>query len=188
MSKERSTMSKKNKRVAVFLCALLGLAVVVTIGSKLIGGGNETEIIKNNGGETDNAGVSVEAPGVYVPADVNVTESDDPGAAADSEGEEQTIQGDAKKPSTSPALPEQSQEGHTAEDVAEKDRNAEAPPPSTPTPTPTTPAPTGPAAGSTNGDGQVYVPGFGYVDGGGDSTGIEAPDMTENGNKVGEMG
>ena len=36
--------------------------------------------------------------------------------------------------------------------------------------------------------GQVYVPGFGYVDSSGDNTVIDGQDIYENGNKIGEMG
>ena len=50
------------------------------------------------------------------------------------------------------------------------------------------PAESQPAAGSTNSSGQVYVPGFGYVDSSGDNTVIDGQDINENGNKIGEMG
>ena len=45
-----------------------------------------------------------------------------------------------------------------------------------------------PAAGSTNSAGQVYVPGFGYVDNSGGNDGGTLDDMYENGNKIGIMG
>ena len=51
-----------------------------------------------------------------------------------------------------------------------------------------TPTETEPAAGSTNSSGQVYVPGFGYVENSGENTGIQDNEMYENGNKIGEMG
>ena len=55
--------------------------------------------------------------------------------------------------------------------------------------TPTvTPTETEPAAGSTNNSGQVYVPGFGYVENSGDNTVIEDDSIYENGNKIGIMG
>ena len=50
------------------------------------------------------------------------------------------------------------------------------------------PQPTEPAGGSTNDAGQVYVPGFGYVDYEGDNVGIKDDSMYENGNKIGIMG
>jgi len=50
------------------------------------------------------------------------------------------------------------------------------------------PAESQPVAGSTNSSGQVYVPGFGYVDSSGDNTVIDGQDIYENGNKIGEMG
>lgn len=50
------------------------------------------------------------------------------------------------------------------------------------------PAESQPAAGSTNSSGQVYVPGFGYVDSSGANDGGTLDDMYENGNKIGNMG
>ncbi len=97
----------------------------------------------------------------------------EPGAGADSTGTQQTIQADPVKPEvTEPPAPELP-EGEDA------------------TPEPVTPERPGsdePAPGSTNQAGQVYVPGFGYVDKGGANTTTQADDMYENGNKIGEMG
>lgn len=50
-----------------------------------------------------------------------------------------------------------------------------------------TPAPDQPQGGETNGNGQVYVPGFGWIDNIGDGQGTTADDMYENGNKIGSM-
>lgn len=44
-----------------------------------------------------------------------------------------------------------------------------------------------PQGGETNGTNKVYVPGFGWIEGSGDSQGIAADDMYENGNKIGIM-
>jgi hypothetical protein len=110
----------------------------------------------------------------------------DPGAGADSSGTEQTIQADPVKPDA-PAAPSTVAESHTAEDVPEADRNAETPPTYTKEQTTVT-EPSTPDAGSTNANGQVYVPGFGYVTPGDGNQGSEASDMYENGNKIGDMG
>ena len=50
------------------------------------------------------------------------------------------------------------------------------------------PQPTEPAGGSTNEAGQIYIPGFGYVDYEGNNVGIKDDSMYENGNKIGIMG
>ena len=74
------------------------------------------------------------------------------------------------------------------DDVPEADRNKETPPTYKPEQTEVKPQPTEPAGGSTNDAGQVYVPGFGYVDYEGDNVGIKDDSMYENGNKIGIMG
>ena len=110
----------------------------------------------------------------------------DPDAGADSSGTEQTIQADPVKPDA-PEAPSTVAENHTAEDVPETDRNTESPPTYTKEQTTVT-EPSTPDAGSTNANGQVYVPGFGYVTPGDGNQGSEASDMYENGNKIGDMG
>ena len=110
----------------------------------------------------------------------------DPGAGADSSGTEQTIQADPVKPDA-PAAPSTVAESHTAEDVPEADRNAETPPTYTKEQTTVT-EPSTPDAGSTNANGQVYVPGFGYVDNSGGNQTVEDNNIYENGNKIGDMG
>ena len=69
----------------------------------------------------------------------------------------------------------------------ERKTENEAPPTYEETPT-VAPTETKPAAGSTNSSGQVYVPGFGYVENSGENTGVQDNNMYENGNKIGEMG
>ena len=110
----------------------------------------------------------------------------DPGAGADSSGTEQTIQSDPVKPDA-PADPSTVAENHTAEDVPEADRNAETPPTYTKEQTTVT-EPSTPDAGSTNTNGQVYVPGFGYVDNSRGNQTVEDNNIYENGNKIGDMG
>ena len=64
---------------------------------------------------------------------------------------------------------------HDGTDVPEEERKTEDEASPTYEETPTvTPTETEPAAGSTNNSGQVYVPGFGYVENSGDNTGIES--------------
>ncbi len=72
------------------------------------------------------------------------------------------------------------------EDVPEAERNTETPPTYAPEQvTVTTPAE--PPPGSTNSNGQMYVPGFGYVEVGSGNEGGTLNDMYESGEKVGIM-
>lgn len=130
--------------------------------------------------------------------DVNVPsltpEQSDPGQGANSNGTEQTIQADPVKPDA-PEKPESPSgtatlsDDHKAEDVPTSERKTEDEPHPTYPEQPTSkPAESQPAVGSTNSSGQVYVPGFGYVDSSGDNTVIDGQDIYENGNKIGEMG
>ena len=90
-----------------------------------------------------------------------------------------------ESPSGTATLPDD----HKAEDVPTSERKTEDEPHPTYPEQPTSkPAESQPAAGSTNSSGQVYVPGFGYVDSSGDNTVIDGQDIYENGNKIGEMG
>ena len=114
-------------------------------------------------------------------------ERHDLGRDADSSGTEQTIQGTPTKPDA-PEPPGKTEKDHAADDVPEADRNMETPPTYKPEQTEGKPQPTEPAGGSTNDAGQVYVPGFGYVDYEGDNVGIKDDSMYENGNKIGIMG
>ena len=50
------------------------------------------------------------------------------------------------------------------------------------------PQPTEPAGGSTDSNGKVYVPGFGYIESQGEGTVIQDDSIYENGNQVGIMG
>ena len=130
--------------------------------------------------------VEIKAPDISTSNTGDTGTTADPDAGADSSGTEQTIQADPVKPDA-PEAPSTVAENHTAEDVPETDRNTESPPTYTKEQTTVT-EPSTPDAGSTNTNGQVYVPGFGYVTPGDGNQGSEASDMYENGNKIGDMG
>jgi hypothetical protein len=130
-----------------------------------------------------------ESPAVSIGLSDSTT---DPGAEANSTGTEQTIQADPVKPTapdapTPPTSAGQGGQDHTAEDVPQSERNTEQPPTYQESTT-VKPSTNEPAPGSTNSAGQVYVPGFGYVEHSGSNTVIQADDMYENGNKIGIMG
>lgn len=113
------------------------------------------------------------------------TETDDTAPPVDSrlaqtDEAEQSIQPDVEKPETPSeealADPAVQPDGTPVEDVPETSGEAD---PETST--------SEPQAGDTEG-GQIYIPGFGWVDNqGGGSSGTSAGDMYENGNKIGSM-
>ena len=188
-------MKDKTKRSLLIAAgALLCVALVFAIGSRLSGLPHTTAPIQENGAQdsTDPV-VDIETP-THDDTTVNVnldtsgnTESGNakPGAGADSSGTEQTIQADPVKPEA-PEPPEAIKDEHTDDDVPKSERNTETPPSYAPEQTTVTPPPE-PKGGTFNDQGQMYVPGFGYIDGGGESVGTVNEDMYENGNKVGIM-
>ena len=113
------------------------------------------------------------------------TEADDTAPPVDSrpaqtDETEQSIQPDVEKPEISNEEvltdPTVQPDGTPVEDVPEISGEAD---PETST--------SEPQAGDTEG-GQIYIPGFGWVDNqGGGSSGTSAGDMYENGNKIGSM-
>ena len=158
-------MNDKTKRIILITacCLLCGVAVIGIAGR--FGGNTVTPSGTVSGSQPDSNDPNVNINNSQ--GDVNVPsltpEQSDPGQGANSNGTEQTIQANPVKPEDEPhpTYPEQ----------------------------PTSkPAESQPAAGSTNSSGQVYVPGFGYVDSSGDNTVIDGQDIYENGNKIGEMG
>ncbi|MEG0913998.1 MAG: DUF6550 family protein, partial [Oscillospiraceae bacterium] len=89
---------------------------------------------------------------------------------------EQIIQADPVKPTETPDFTP-TQEQLDSGEVPTDDTAA-------PTPVPAV-TPTAPTTGGS--PGQIYVPGFGWMDAPGESIGSVAEDMYENGNKVGIM-
>lgn len=197
-------MTEKTKRIFIIaICCLLCAAAAIGIS------------IRYGGNATVSSGTVTDAPQADADPTVSINDNDerldtelevniqtgvpassDPAAGADSTGTEQTIQAGPVKPQApeapdTPAGITQLPDDHTAEDVPEAERKTEDEQPPTYEETPTvTSSNSGnePAPGSTNSAGQVYVPGFGYVDNSGANTEIEDHDMYENGNKIGIMG
>ena len=108
------------------------------------------------------------------PIDPTVTPSQ-PADTADSTGTEQSIQSEVTKPA------EPSQETKT--DASQTPDGEKV---TTVTPESSTSSST-PKSGDKNDKGQVWVPGFGWVDNSGDNVGTTAEDMYENGNKIGDI-
>ncbi len=90
-------------------------------------------------------------------------------ATGDSTGTDQSIQAEVTKPA------EPSQEAKTNPSQKPDSSKSSSPTPATQ------------KSGDKNSKGQVWVPGFGWVDDSGDNVGTSAGDMYENGNKIGNM-
>lgn len=188
-------MKDKTKRSLLIAAgALLCVALVFAVGSRL-GGLPQTDDPAQEDGAQDSGApvVDIDTSKQDNTSSVNVNTDKSgnayvkvrPGAGADSSGTEQTIQADPVKPEA-PEPPAATKDGHTDEDIPKSERNAEVPPTYAPEQTTVTP-PSEPKGGTFNDQGQMYVPGFGYIDGGGESTITVNEDMYENGNKVGIM-
>ena len=140
--------------------------IIVDPGESQTEESGESEMVVNP--ENDGTEADETAPAVYS----RPAQTDEP---------EQSIQPDVEKPETpsGEALtdPTVQPDGTPVEDAPETGDNEAAPETST----------SGPQAGDTEG-GQIYIPGFGWVDNqGGGSSGTSAGDMYENGNKIGSM-
>lgn len=102
----------------------------------------------------------------------------------DSSGTEQKIQEEVKKPTEPPKEvktdPTKKPDGEKVTSVTPVEHDKVTKPKND------APAST-PKAGDKNEKGQMWVPGFGWVDNSGENVGITAEDMYENGNKIGNM-
>lgn len=201
---EVNAMTEKTKRIVIIaigclLCAAAAIGIATRFGGHTgVPSGTvidtpqddiDPTVRINDNGETLNSGLEVNIK-------TEVPDASDPAAGADSSGTEQTIQADPVKPEA-PEKPEaptgttQLPDDHKAEDVPASERKTEDEAPPTYEQQPTVTSSNNdnePAAGSTNSAGQVYVPGFGYVDNSGGNDGGTLDDMYENGNKIGIMG
>lgn len=188
-------MKDKTKRSLLIAAgALLCVALVFAIGSRLGGLPQTNDPAQEDGAQNSGAPVvdidtSKQDNTSSVNANTDKSGNADvkarPGAGADSSGTEQTIQADPVKPEA-PEPPAATEDGHADENIPKSERNAEVPPTYAPEQTTVT-SPSEPKSGTFNDQGQMYVPGFGYIDGGGESVGIPADDIYENGNKIGIM-
>ncbi|MDD3778468.1 MAG: hypothetical protein PHU76_01655 [Synergistaceae bacterium] len=185
---------KKKRTMLIAAGALLSLALIVGIASRFGGNADKTDPVLESGNQGGNTPVvDIRAPEETVKPQINVNintgkgtkPTTDPGAGADDTGTEQTIQAAPAKPEA-PEPPAPVAEDHGSEDVPEAERNTETPPTYKPEDTTVT-TPAAPQGGSTNESGQMYVPGFGYVDIGSGNQGGTLDDMYESGEKVGVM-
>ena len=193
-------MTEKTKKIILLsIGCLLCLAVAVGIATRFSGNaaipsGVVSDDPAQSGDPVDVNINSDDQNDMNIQAEIPDESKEDPAQGADSSGLEQSIQADPVKPEQ-PEKPEAPSgtttlpEDHDGSDVPEEERKTEdEEPPTYEKPPANPPAESEPAAGSTNSSGQVYVPGFGYVENSGGNTGIQDNEMYENGNKIGEMG
>lgn len=193
-------MTEKTKKIILIsIGCLLCLAVAVGIATRFSGNaaipsGVVSDDPAQSGDPVDVNINSDDQNDMNIQAEIPDESKEDPAQGADSSGLEQSIQADPVKPEQ-PEKPEAPSgtttlpEDHDGSDVPEEERKTEdEEPPVYEEPPTAPPAATDPPAGSTNNSGQVYVPGFGYVDSSGENDGGTLDDMYENGNKIGEMG
>ena len=193
-------MTEKTKKIILIsIGCLLCVAVAVGIATRFSGNaaipsGVVPDDPAQSGDPVDVNINSDDQNDMNIQAEIPDESKEDPAQGADSSGLEQSIQADPVKPEQ-PEKPEAPSgtttlpEDHDGSDVPEEERKTEdEEPPTYEEPPTVTPTETEPAAGSTNSAGQVYVPGFGYVENSGENTVIEGNDIYENGNKIGTMG
>ena len=166
-------MTDKTKRIVLIaVCCLLCVAAAVGIAVRF--GGNadiSSGVVSDDPTQSGDPNVDIDNNG-QTDLDVQVETPD-------------ASETDPESPAGTTTLPDD----HDGTDVPEEERKTEDEAPPTYEETPTvTPTETEPAAGSTNSSGQVYVPGFGYVENSGENQGGTLDDMYENGNKIGIMG
>ena len=180
-------MTDKTKRIiliaaGVLLCAVLVVGIVSRLAAVPM---PIDPAIPDDTPDTKDPVVNISDPEVKVDSKTDGKQHD-PGRDADSSGTEQTIQGAPTKPDA-PEHPGKTEKDHVPDDVPEADRNKETPPTYKPEQTEVKPQPTEPAGGSTNDAGQVYVPGFGYVDQPGAPQGESAGSDGDWNKQIGDM-
>jgi hypothetical protein len=181
---------KKKRMLAATVGAVVCVALIVGIAIHF-GGQVKPASEAQNGNDTNvpEPAINIEnaEPEVSMQANTPSVSDTNPGDGADSNGTEQTIQADPAKPEP-PESPSSPSDNHDADDVPDEDKNAAAPPSYAPDQTTVTTKPSEPPPGSTNDKGQVFVPGFGWVDDSGANEGGTLDGMYESGDKVGDMG
>lgn len=203
-------MKKKHKQMLLIAgCAVACIILVAVIGSRFGTPSETTSIVAESSAETEGVTVAMEPnPEIQetstereteeTPEEtkeiVIQTESVKPAETRETkavvpvqtEQKEQAIQPSPEKPTAPPeevlSDPTQKPDGEKVEGTPVAEEHEAVVPPSEP------PAQAGePQAGDTK-DGQIYIPGFGWVENhGGGGSGSVVEDMYENGNKIGIM-
>lgn len=179
---------KAKKRLTLAGLGVICIVLVIAIASQF-----KTEAPKDVSIQPSPTVSDEISPSAVVPepsAEVTVP-SIDPAAAStqtadtgDSTGTEQSIQAEVTKPPEPPqevkTNPSKTPDGEKVDTVTPVEHDKVTKPESTPTPST-------PKSGDKNEKGQIWVPGFGWVDNSGENVGTKADDMYENGKKIGIM-
>lgn len=172
---------KTKKRLTLAGLGVLSIVLVVAIaaqfrtGTPTDGKGNASSAASDasvpsiSAPETTGSSPDVSVPVVSAPD----TASQNGGAkdTGDSSGTDQSIQAQVTKP-FAPSTEAKTNSKQTPDGKKAADFSSE---------------PSTPKSGDKNSKGQVWVPGFGWVDNSGENVGTKADDMYENGNKIGNM-
>ena len=190
---------KMKKRVAIGGCTIIGIALVAAIGLQFSKAPAQADALPHE--SPTNSEVSVSPPETVKPTspteEKEVVVQPNPIAPATPESSqavdsrpaqtdqtEQSIQPEVTKP----VITEEQKKDQTQKPNGEKvTSEPEVVDHDTYTPPADTPKSNEPQGGSKK-DGQIYVPGFGWIDDVGEGQGSTADDMYENGNKIGDMG
>ena len=181
---------KTKKRLTLAGLGVLSVVLVVAIAAQFRTGTPMDRQADASSAASDASVPSISAPGatgsspdVSVPAVSAPDTASQNGSAkdtGDSSGTNQSIQAEVTKPSAPSAEaktnPNQTPDGKKASKTDNGTPTADS-----------SSEPSTPKSGDKNSKGQVWVPGFGWVDNSGDNVGTKAGDMYENGNKIGNM-
>ena len=172
---------KTKKRLTLAGLGILSIVLVVAIAAQFRTG-TPTDVKADASSAASDASVpSISAPeatgsspDVSVPPVSSPDTASQNGGAKDtgnSSGKDQSIQAQVTKPSE-PSTEAKTNPQQTPDGKKAAGSSAE---------------PSTPKSGDKNSKGQVWVPGFGWVDNSGDNVGNKAGDMYENSNKIGNM-
>jgi Na+-transporting methylmalonyl-CoA/oxaloacetate decarboxylase gamma subunit len=174
---------KVKKRLTIAGLGVVCVVLVILIASRFVPGAPKAVTAEPSSTASDTVSPSIQplesskVPEVSVQPIDPTAASSQPADTGDSSGAEQTIQADPVKPSAPTATP--TPQG----DISD--------PKTTPTYKPedtTVTEPSTPPAGASNDKGQVYVPGFGWVDDSGDNKESIGDSDGDINKPVGEMG
>jgi hypothetical protein len=172
---------KTKKRLTLAGLGVLSVVLVVAIAAQF-----RTVAPKDMKADASSAASDASVPSISAPAttdsssEVSVPPVSSPDTASqngsaedtgDSSGTDQSIQAEVTKPSE-PSSEAKTNPNQTPDGKKTADSSSET---------------STPKSGDKNSKGQVWVPGFGWVDNSGDNVGNKADDMYENGNKIGNM-
>ncbi len=186
-------MKEKTKKVLTIAgCTIVGLVLVVAIGSQFAKALEDVDTLPSSAAVVSDVNPSIDTDpstgekDIVVKQNTDSTEETIDETPAQTDQPEQSIQPEVTKPAEPSEKqktdPTQKPDGEkvTGTPKAEDHDNVN---PSADTKK----NENEPQGGETNSKGQTYFPGFGWVDGNGDTQGTTADDMYENGNKIGDM-